>query len=121
MITSSDQTYNDIGHIDHYTGNDRSDIISTGIAFARAGMHKLDITQELKDPHFDGGSQWYEREALGDQSWRDYDPIFSGPEKTHGVILVTSKGRLVLTIILASILLTGLLRNRTGHMRRKDG
>lgn len=115
-ITSSTQTKKNIYDIDDKGGKHR-DIVSSGIAFARAGLNTLGVEQNLEDPHFDKGSQLLERDELGDKGV--YDSVFSKNGNTHGIILVTTRGRfqVVLTIILD---LTSVLHQQNGtHAKRK--
>jgi len=89
-ITSSTQTHKNIHDIDEKGGKHR-DIVSSGIAFARAGLNELGIKQNLEDPHFDKGSQLLERDELGDKGV--YDSVFSKNGNTHGIILVAARER----------------------------
>lgn len=89
-ITSSSQTVKNIHHI-HEKGGKHTDIVSSAIAFAKAGLNKLGLKEDLRDPHFDKGSQLLERDALGDKGV--YDPVFSTNGNTHGIIVATTRGR----------------------------
>ncbi|KAI5989297.1 hypothetical protein EDD15DRAFT_2284759 [Pisolithus albus] len=87
-ITSSRRTAQDLLDI-HTYGGAHKDIVSSGIAFARAGLNLLDINRKLGDPHFDKGSLFLEKKELGDMA--QYDPVFDGDGKSHGVILLTAR------------------------------
>lgn len=90
LITSSRQTGKDIIYINDHT-EDRKEVVSTGIAFARAGLNALGKYDNLQDPHFDKGSLVLEKYELGDRA--EYDDTFKADGATHGVILVTTRGK----------------------------
>ena len=91
IITSSTQTARDLEKI--HSQVEDLDIVSHGIAFSKAGLKKLDVLAKLGDSHFDQGSQVNEKKQLGDKA--EYDAVFATDGKTHGVILVTARSKLV--------------------------
>ncbi|THU91463.1 Dyp-type peroxidase [Dendrothele bispora CBS 962.96] len=86
-ITNSSQTVKDLNEI-HEKGGADLDIVSSGIAFTKAGLKTMGIEHQLGDPHFDQGSLYNEKKELGDQ--RQYDSVFDGDGNNHGVILLTA-------------------------------
>ena len=87
QITSSAQTVQDLEKIDK-EGGTGLDIVSSGIAFTKAGLKTMGIKKSLKDPHFDQGSLFNEKKKLGDSG--QYDDVFNGDGNNHGVILLTA-------------------------------
>jgi hypothetical protein len=63
------------------------DIVSSQIAFSRAGLGFLEKRERLGDPHFDNGPMRNEKDILGDMA--TWDPVFD-KGTVHGVILVTA-------------------------------
>ncbi|KAK7463479.1 hypothetical protein VKT23_006828 [Stygiomarasmius scandens] len=86
-ITSSAQTVKDLDEIDK-KGGATLDIVSSGIAFTKAGLKTIGIKNKLGDAHFDQGSLFNEKKKLGDQG--QYDSVFDGDGNNHGVILLTA-------------------------------
>ncbi|ESK95378.1 hypothetical protein Moror_3816 [Moniliophthora roreri MCA 2997] len=89
-ITSSAQTVKDLDTIDKQ-GGAGLDIVSSGIAFTKAGLKAMGIEDQLKEPHFDQGSLFNEKSQLGDM--REYDCVFNGDGRNDGVILLTAGER----------------------------
>lgn len=66
-----------------------ADIIQNQVAFSRAGLNKLGLTEALGDARFDGGSMRRDKEALGDQ--REWSDIFD-PGTVDGVFILAASG-----------------------------
>jgi hypothetical protein len=90
-ITSSSRTAEDLNKI-HHKGGASLDIVSSGIAFTKAGLKMMGIKDSLEDPHFDQGSLFNEKKKLGDSG--QYDKVFNGDGENHGVILLTAGSKL---------------------------
>ena len=91
-MTSAEDTIDNIRKI-HDKSEDSKNIVSTQIAFSKAGLKVLGMHKPIGDPHFDEGPMRKEKDILGDMS--DWDPVFDNAIKNagvHGVILVTTKG-----------------------------
>ncbi|KAF8630219.1 hypothetical protein AX15_003045 [Amanita polypyramis BW_CC] len=86
-ITSSEQTVENLKKI-HDNPGAGLDIVSSGIAFNKAGLNTMGIKDKLQDRHFDQGSLFNEKSQLGDMA--TYDDVFNGDGKNHGVILLTA-------------------------------
>ncbi|KDR79158.1 hypothetical protein GALMADRAFT_208622 [Galerina marginata CBS 339.88] len=86
-ITSSTQTAKDLDNI-NTNGGSNLDIVSSEIAFSKKGLTTMGVTDFLGDPHFDQGSLYNEKDKLGDKA--QYDDVFNGNGKSHGVILITA-------------------------------
>jgi Dyp-type peroxidase family len=90
-ITSAKVAIDNIQKI-HDKSEQSKDIVSTQIAFSKAGLIVLGNNKDFGDPHFDRGPMRREKKILGDMS--DWDPVFekaNEDEGPHGVILVTTK------------------------------
>lgn len=60
--------------------------VQTQIAFSRAGLNFLGVTDNIQDAHFDKGSMLLDKKLLDDQ--REWNPIFASGS-VHGVLMIT--------------------------------
>lgn len=81
-MTSAEDTIDNIRKI-HDKSEDSENIVSTQIAFSKAGLEALDMYDAIGDPHFDQGSMRNEKYILGDRC--DWDPVFDDAVKNDFV------------------------------------